>query len=276
LTVPAPAARSRFAAQVALPEPEIDLATAALLIAAEEYPQLVVEPYLRRLDLLAERVRDRLANETAPVLVLQEVSRVLFQEESFRGNAEEYYDPRNSFLNDVLDRHVGIPITLAILYLETGWRLDLPLEGVNVPGHFMVRYAGEAVRLLVDPFQSGLIRFEDEAQKLLDHVYGGSVQLEPEFLRTAGRRDILVRLLSNLKGIYHNQHDDRRALSVIERILLVKPSSPDDVRDRGMALVRLGREREGAAVLREYLDLAPDADDVTRIRLVLEQLGTSP
>jgi regulator of sirC expression with transglutaminase-like and TPR domain len=201
---------------------------------------------------------------------------VLFQEESFRGNAEEYYDPRNSFLNDVLDRHVGIPITLAILYLETGWRLDLPLEGVNFPGHFMVRYAGEAVRLLVDPFQSGLIRFEDEAQNLLDHVYGGSVQLEPEFLRTAGRRDILVRLLSNLKGIYHNQHDDRRALSVIERILLVKPSSPDDVRDRGMALVRLGREREGAAVLREYLDLAPDADDVTRIRLVLEQLGTSP
>ena len=131
MTEPVQAPRARFASVVSQPEPQIDLALAALLIAQEEYPQLQPEPYLQRLDLLAERARDRMANETAPLLMLQELSRVLFEEEHFRGNAENYYDPRNSFLNDVLDRKLGIPITLSIIYLEIGWRLELPLEGVQ-------------------------------------------------------------------------------------------------------------------------------------------------
>src|SRR5690606_3987612 len=117
-----------------------------------------------RLDLLAERVKDRLSEESAPPVVLQEVGRVLFEEEGFRGNAEAYYDPRNSFLNDVLDRRLGIPLTLSIVYLEVSWRLGLPVEGVNFPNHFLVRYRGEALSLLVDPFQRGEIRFEDQAQ----------------------------------------------------------------------------------------------------------------
>ena len=171
MTTPAPAsARERFADAVARPETEIDLAGAALLVAAEEYPQLSPEPYLQRLDVLAERVRDRLANENAPLIVLQELSRVLFEEEHFRGNAGNYYDPRNSFLNDVLDRHLGIPLTLCIVYLEVGWRLGLPLAGVNFPGHFVVRYEGEALRLLADPYQEGAIRFEEDAQGLLDRI----------------------------------------------------------------------------------------------------------
>jgi regulator of sirC expression with transglutaminase-like and TPR domain len=275
LSVPAPTARSRFAAMVARPEPELDLASAALLIAAEEYPQLVLEPYLRRLDLLAERVHDRMSEETAPIVVIQDLSKVLFVEEGFRGNAEDYYDARNSFLNDVLDRHIGIPITLSIIYLEVGWRLGLPLEGVNFPGHFLVRYHGEVLRLLIDPFQSGLVRFEDEAQDLLDHVYGGSVELRPEFLRAASRKDILVRLLSNLKAIYLNAQDDARALNTIERVLLVRPDSPEDVRDRGMTLVRMGREPEAINALREYLRISPEAEDAARIRLLLDQLGSS-
>src|SRR5690606_19213864 len=161
-------ARDRFAAMVLKPEPDLDLAAAALQIAAEEYPQLVAGPYLQRLDLLAERVRDRLDNETAPLVVLQELNRVLFEEERFRGNAEAYYDPRNSFLNDVLDRRVGIPISLSLVYLEVGWRLGLPLSGVGFPGHFLVRYEGEVVRVLLDPFDGGRLRFEDQAQELLD------------------------------------------------------------------------------------------------------------
>jgi regulator of sirC expression with transglutaminase-like and TPR domain len=272
LSVPAPAARSRFAAMVGLPDEAIDLASAALLIAAEEYPQLVIEPYLRRLDLLAERVRDRLSDETAPVVVLQDVSRVLFVEEGFHGNQEDYFDPRNFFLNDVLDRRVGIPITLSIIYLEVGWRLGLQLEGVNFPAHFMVRYCGEALRLLIDPFQTGVVRFEDEAQELLDHAYGGGVELRPEFLRPASRKDILVRLLSNLKSIYLNHQDDVRALNTIERILLIRPESHDDVRDRGMTLVRLGREAEAIPLLREYLQRAPTAADAPSVRLLLDQL----
>jgi len=272
-TAPAPTPRSRFAAVVAQQDEDVDLALAALLIAAEEYPQLLPEPYLARIDMLAERVRDRLDDETAPLVVLQEVSRVLFEEEGFRGNAEAYYDPRNSFLNDVLDRRTGVPLTLSLLYLEVGWRLGLPLHGVNFPGHFLVRYDGEAVQLLVDPFQRGEIRFQDEAQELLDRVYGGTVSLQPSYLRPAGRKDILVRLLSNLKGIYLNTRDDRRALAATERILLVRPDAAEEVRDRGMLLARLGFADDAVQELRDYLARAPAADDADRVRLLIRELG---
>lgn len=268
----ASSARARFAEAVTQSEQDINLALAALLVAQEEYPQLAPEPYLQRLDELAERANDRLANETAPLIVLQEVSRVLFDEEHFRGNATDYYDARNSFLNDVLDRRVGIPLTLSIVYLEVGWRLGLPLEGVNFPGHFLVRYDGVALRLLADPYQEGAIRFEDEAQSLLDQVAGGSLALQPAHLKTAGRRDILVRLLANLKGVYLNQRDDPRALAAIERILIMRPDSADDVRDHALALTRLGREQEAEPELLEYLRLAPDAPDRVRIELLLNHI----
>lgn len=270
-----PTARSRFAELVTGDDADFDLARAALLIAAEEYPQLVPEPYLRRLDLLAERVRDRLGDEVAPPLMLQEIGYVLFEEEGFRGNAEAYYDPRNSYLNDVLDRRVGIPITLSIVYLEVGWRLGLPLEGVNFPGHFLIRYPGEAVPLLVDPFQLGEIRFEDQAQELLDRVYGGSVQLRPDYLRAADRKDILFRLLSNLKGIHQNARDDARTLAAVERLLLIRPDAAEELRDRGMLLARAGRNDEAIADLERYLESAPRAPDAARVRMLLAELEKS-
>jgi regulator of sirC expression with transglutaminase-like and TPR domain len=272
VNAPAQTARSRFAEIVARSEQELDLAEAALLIAGEHYPQLPTAPYLRRLDLLAERVRDRLANETAPLLVLQELGRILFEEEGFRGNSEAYYDPRNSFLNDVLDRKLGIPITLSILYLEVGWRLGLPLRGINFPGHFMVRYEGQAVPVLIDPFQRGKLMFEDQAQELLDRVYGGMVKLESEFLSVADKKDILARVLSNLKSIYLNARDDARALAAIERLILVRPSALAEVRDRGMLLARTGRSDEALADLERYLDFAPEAPDARRIRVLIDEL----
>jgi regulator of sirC expression with transglutaminase-like and TPR domain len=273
VTLPAPTARSRFAHLVNSPEETLDLALGALLVAAEEYPQLSPELYLRRLDELAERTRDRLSDETAAPIVLQELSRVLFVEEGFRGNAESYYDPRNSFLNDVLDRRLGIPATLSIIFLEVGWRLRLPLEGVNFPGHFLIRYNGEAMPLLLDPFQRGEIRFLDQAQELLDRVYGGEVTLRPEYLKPASRKDILVRLLQNLKGIYLNARDDARALAAIERIIMIRPNAFDEVRDRGMLLARVGRVEEAIVDLQRYLSSMPDATDATRVRLLLDELG---
>ncbi len=263
--------RRRFASLVAA-DGDIDLARAALLIAEEEYPQLTAEPYLHRLDLFAEMVKDRLANETAAPVLLSEISKVLFEEEGFKGNAEAYYDPRNSFLNDVLDRHLGIPITLSIIYMEVGWRLNVPLGGVNFPGHFLVRYEGEALRLLVDPFQAGQVRFEDEAQELLDRVYGGTVKLQETYLRPASKRDILTRLLSNLKTIYLNTRDDERALAAVERILLIRPDSPEEVRDHGMILARRGLVDEAIAELEHYLDVLPGAPDATRVRMLIEEL----
>jgi regulator of sirC expression with transglutaminase-like and TPR domain len=194
-------------------------------------------------------------------------------EEGFRGNAESYYDPRNSFLNDVLDRRLGIPATLSIIFLEVGWRLRLPLEGVNFPGHFLIRYNGEAMPLLLDPFQRGEIRFLDQAQELLDRVYGGEVTLRPEYLKPASRKDILVRLLQNLKGIYLNARDDARALAAIERIIMIRPNAFDEVRDRGMLLARVGRVEEAIVDLQRYLSSMPDATDATRVRLLLDELG---
>jgi len=250
----------------------MELGLGALLIAAEEYPQLMPEPYLRRLDIMAERVRDRLGDESAGPVALQEISYVLFEEEGLRGNTGAYYDPRNSFLNDVMDRRLGIPATLSIVFLEVGWRLGLPISGVNFPGHFLVRYDGEAVKLLVDPFQAGEIRFEDEAQELLDRVYGGQVRLQQSFLRPVSRKDILVRLLANLKSIYQNARDDAKALTAVERILLIRPEAPDEVRDRGFLLARVGRGAEAAADLRRYLDAVPHAADAERVRMMLRDL----
>ncbi|MGH7575387.1 MAG: SirB1 family protein [Longimicrobiales bacterium] len=275
MTVPAPTPRSQLAALLDCPTGELDLARAALLIAAEEYPQLVPELYLRRLDILAERVKDRLADETAELVVLDELSRVLFQEEGFRGNVEAFFEPRNSFLNDVLDRRLGIPLTLSIVFLEVGWRLGLPLEGVNFPGHFLVRYQGVGMRLLVDPYQRGEIRFEDQAPELLDRVYGGNVALKPDYLRAASRRDILVRLLSNLKGIYMNTRDEARALAAVERILLIRPTAIEEIRDRGMLLARAGRVDEALLDLERYLGEAPGAPDAEGVKTLIAELGKS-
>jgi regulator of sirC expression with transglutaminase-like and TPR domain len=145
---------------------------------------------------------------------------------------------------------------------------------VNFPGHFLVRFRGEAMPLLVDPFQNGEIRFEDQTQELLDRLYrGGSVPLRTEYLRVATRRDILARLLFNLKGIYLNARDDARALSVIDRLLLVRPDAADEIRDRGMLLARIGRNQEAIVDLERYLSSAPDAQDAVRVRLLLAELG---
>ena len=273
MSAPAHSARARFSAAVSGPDERIDLGAAALLIAAQEYPQLALEPYLRRLDVLAERVNDRLSNETAPPVVLGELTRVLFSEEGLRGNEAAYYDPRNSFLNDVLDRKLGIPISLGVVVLEVGRRLGLPLEGLGFPGHFLVRYRGEAVSLLIDPFDGGRIRFEDQAQELLDRVYGGIVRIKPEFMRPIGRRDILERMLRNLKGIYLNAKEDHRALGIIDLLLALKPEARQEVRDRGIMLARIGRYDEAIEQLELYLDFAPGATDATRVRQYILRLS---
>jgi regulator of sirC expression with transglutaminase-like and TPR domain len=202
----------------------------------------------------------------------------LFEREGLRGNKKSLHDPRNSFINDVLDRRLGNPITLGIILLEVGWRLDLPLEGVSFPGHFLVRYRGVAEHLLIDPFDEGRIRFENEAQEVLDQEYGGMVRMQPAFLRAASKLDTIRRLLVSLKGLYLNVKDHARALSVVERLLLVQPASPGERRDRGLLLLKLGRDAEAKEQLRRYLQFAPGAADAKRIRSLVRRLegGLSP
>ena len=272
MSVPQRSLRYLLVEELSRSEAKLDLGRASLLIAAEEYPQLSVDLYLARLDQVAEEVKDRLANETAPLVVLNDLLKTLFERRKYAGNRKAYYDPRNSFLNDVLDRGVGIPLTLGIVLLEIGWRLDLPLEGVNFPGHFLVRYAGTEVDLLIDPFDSGRVRFEDEAQQFLDQAYGGAVAMRDDFLRPASKRDMLTRLLTNLKGIYTKIGDDRRALGVVERLLMISPTSPTESRARGILLARLGRHEDAARQLEAYLRVSPSADDRGHVQEIVREL----
>ncbi|MGY8799085.1 MAG: SirB1 family protein [Longimicrobiales bacterium] len=272
MATPTLATRQLLAKELSRTEPEMDLARAFLLVAKEEYPQLSVELYLARLDQLAEEVKDRLADETAPLIVLSEVVDTLYRRRKFNGNREAYYDPRNSFLNDVLDRGTGIPLTLGVVLLEVGWRLGLPLEGVSFPGHFLIRFNGEAMDLLLDPFDGGKARFEDEAQELLDRVYGGMVRLQDAFMKTADRRNMIVRLLTNLKGVYVNVGDNKRALAAVERILMVTPTAPAENRTRGVLLARLGRRDEAAEQLERYLRVSPSAADSKTVSAMLKDL----
>jgi regulator of sirC expression with transglutaminase-like and TPR domain len=272
MDVPMGSTRARLGEALRRPDRDFELGRAALYVAQEEYPQLPVERYTLRLDSLAEAVKDRLDDETAPPVVLRELVHTLFEREGLRGNKESYHDPRNSFINDVLDRRLGIPLTLGIILLEVGWRLDLPLEGVNFPGHFLVRYRGVAEHLLIDPFDGGRIRFETQAQEVLDQQYGGVVRMQPAFLRAASKLDMIRRLLVNLKGLYVNVKDDERALSVVERLMLVHPAPPGERRDRGILLLRLGREREAKEQLRRYLDGAPGAVDAKRVARLVRRL----
>ena len=256
----------------------MNLARAALLVAQEEYPQLPVDLYLARIDQIAEEVKDRLDCENAPLVVLNEVIETLYVRRALKGNRDSYYDPRNSFLNDVLDRGLGIPLTLGMVLLEVGWRLGLPLEGVNFPGHFLVRFRGDEIDLLIDPFEAGKIRFEDQAQELLDRVYGGVVRLQDDFLQTAAKREMLVRLLTSLKSVYVKVGDHTRALAAVERILMITPTAPMESRSRGVLLARMGRHEEAAEQLEAYLRVSPAASDARRVRDMLRDLraGRSP
>ena len=274
MTAPAGSTRHEFAREVDRPEEEMNLARAALLVAREEYLQLPIDRYLVRFEMLAEEACDRLGAERAPPVVLAEAIRHLFVVRKLRGNRKHYHDPRNSFLNDVLDRGTGIPLTLAIVLLEVGWRLKLSVEGVNFPGHFLVRYRGEAVEFLIDPFHGGMIRSRQEVEQILarQHGEGASVQLEDRYLKTASKRDMIARLLLNLKGIYHRAGDDARALAAVERILVVRPTAPAQIRDRGYLLARLGRPDEAVAQLETYLTFAPSAGDAGRVEALVREL----
>ena len=256
--------REDFAALAAAGE-RTDLARAALAIARIAYPDLDPAPYLRQLDGLAAAVRPRLHPGGSPEAAAAELAGYLFGECGFRGNQEEYYDPRNSYLNDVLERRTGIPITLAVVMIETGARLGLGLEGVGFPGHFLVRVAGSP--LLLDPFFGGRPIGERELLARYRTFLGSDAPaLPPEALATADTPGILTRMLRNLLHVYLDQKDHAHALAAAELLLVLVPDSADELRVRGLLYEHL--ECFGAALgdFRRYLELAPEAPDAELIR----------
>jgi regulator of sirC expression with transglutaminase-like and TPR domain len=266
-------ARRRFEELVARPEGAIDLAHAALLVAAEERPGTDVDGYRARLLELGLAARARVA--ASPGDPVGALNRFVFEESNFRGNEENYYDARNSLLSCVIDERRGIPITLSVVYMELGRRAGLEVEGVGLPGHFVVRVranvGGADVTALVDPFNRRVVG-EDDCQQLLDSLYGGQVALAEEHLRASVPREILARTLRNLKAVYAQGRRYRRALSVVERILLVEPEAHAERRDRGALLGQLGRYNEAAAEMAAYLEAEPAAPDAPLVREQLKKL----
>jgi regulator of sirC expression with transglutaminase-like and TPR domain len=218
-------ARQALAALVAGDDDRaIDLPRAALLIAREEYPGLDTQAYVDQLEQLGQAFQARIATESAPERQIAALNALLFGEEGFRGNAASYYDPRNSYLNEVLDRRLGIPITLALVYIEVGRRAGLPLSGVGFPAHFLVAYEADP-RLLIDPFNCGRMLRVADCEQLLRDTFGSSRRLEPHYLTASPPRQILVRLISNLKVAYQRSGDLRRAVRASEQLLTVQPSA---------------------------------------------------
>jgi regulator of sirC expression with transglutaminase-like and TPR domain len=254
----------------AQPEEDVDLARASLLVACEEYPDLDVESYLGRLDGLASTLRGRLGS--VPVDAVAALNRVLFEEEGFRGNTHEYYDPRNSFLNDVLDRRTGIPITLSTVYMAVGRRAGIDVRGVGLPGHFVVRVSTPAGQALVDPFHGWAVLTEEDCQERLDRIYGGRVRVAPEMLTPCPPRAILSRTVRNLKGIYAKAGDLTRALRTAELLVLLEPDSAEEVRDRGLILAGLECYALAARDLQAYVAAAPGAPEAGPLRAQIAEL----
>jgi regulator of sirC expression with transglutaminase-like and TPR domain len=260
-----------FAAIVSQPDEQIDLARAALLYAMDEYPSLRVERYLRRLDFMAESVAKRVKSDAEPTEVLHRLNEYLFDEEGFRGNRENYQDPRNSYLNEVLDRKLGIPITLSVVYVELAKRLSLPVFGVGMPGHFLVKYEGAETELYVDPFNDGMLMTEHDCVERLRDVFP-EAQFHPEYLVKSTNQQILTRMLHNLKNAYVLQKDWTRALRVVEKVLILNPTSPHDIRDLGALWMRLKNYERAIECFDAYLRLAPRNPDTLDVRSALEQL----
>jgi regulator of sirC expression with transglutaminase-like and TPR domain len=257
--------RERFAAVARSPDARIDLAECALLVAAEEYPDLDLERYLERLDSLADAVASRIGSARSDDERVAILNRYLFVEHGFAGNQERYDDPCNSFLNDVLDRGRGIPITLAIVYIEVARRLSLPVEGVGFPGHFLAKYAG-ATRIIIDPF-FGRVLTEPQCASRMRAVLGPESEWEPRvYQRAATPREILVRLLTNLKQLYAREHDYGRTLAASERILLLTPDVPLELRDRGLLYEQLDCFAAASADFERFLELAPDDVSASAVR----------
>ena len=255
-----------FSQAVKCQDNEIDLGRAALVIAQMEYPDLDVEPYLKRMDRLATVIKDLVGDEESVFRLLACINVVLFKQEGFQGNRSNYYDPKNSFLNDLIDRKMGIPITLSVLYQEVARRAGLTLHGVAFPGHFLLKHIDHEEEIIIDPFNGGEVRSDAELQSLLDEIYPGKAVLKFEFLSPVSKRQILKRMLINLRGIYLHQGDFLRGLSVEERLVILEPNPVREYRDRGLLHLRLENFPQALEDLETYLRLASDANDADEIR----------
>ncbi len=247
----------------------MDLAEAALLIAEDAYPGLDLDAYRQRLEDLAEPLRADW-QEYAPLEeFVAKLNGHLFGEMGFRGNREAYYDPRNSYLNEVLDRKLGLPITLSVVYMEVARRLGLTVVGIGLPGHFIVSAERDGNSLLLDPFNGGEILGLEDCERLVEDAYGDSVPFSEALLAPVRKRQILTRMLTNLKRTYLMTGEVEAAWPVLEKLVCLNPESAVERRDRGLVAYRLNNFAQARRDLRDYLERRPDAPDRVAVQASL-------
>ena len=285
------AALLRFTEYADLPDARLDLTQGALLMADIAYSDLNAAHYQRRLDALATVVREALgatgAGLSRPRLlrqramatrVLETMRETLAEREGLTGNTDDYYDPRNTFLHETLDRGVGLPITLSVIYLEVARRLGIPLRGIGLPSHFMVKWPltrEEGGDLYLDAFHGGqLLDARECRRRVLDLIdaTGAPPYFDPRWTVPLGSRAILTRMLNNLKAIYLHRGESRLALEVVERLILLRPDLPEELRDRGLLRLALGEPLFAAADIAAYAERAPAAPEVGRLRRRVAEL----
>ncbi len=262
----------RFARVVNQTESAINLGEAALLIAEDAHPGLDIEAYLRKLDEIAEPVRERVREESPLLEVVQILNGHLFGEVGFRGNTEDYYDPRNSYLSEVLDRKLGIPITLSVVYMEAARRIGLTAVGIGLPGHFIVEARRDGAAALLDPFHGGALLTLEDCERLVQDAYGDSVTFCEDQLAPVRKRQILTRMLNNLKKNYLTSDEALRAWPVVEKMVFLDPENAVDRRDRGLLAHRLNQFGLARSDLRFYLERRPDAPDRVAIQASLSAI----
>ena len=254
-----------FRRAVSGPDDRVDLACAVLEIARDDYPDLDVAGYLRRIDQIAVHVMERLGSEKTVYHRIAALNSVMFEEHGFHGNRRNYYDPKNSFLNEVIERKMGIPISLSVLYMEVAQRTGLPLYGVSFPGHFLVKYSDDRERIVIDPFNAGEVKSRESLGQLLESLYGGKVTLVDDFLEPVTKKQIIRRMLNNLKMIYLQEKDFLKILAVLQRLVVLDPSSAEDIRDRGSVYLKLECFQYALADFESYLGLVPNAKDADAV-----------
>ncbi|CAN1213140.1 tetratricopeptide repeat protein [Tumidithrix helvetica PCC 7403] len=269
-------ARQKFWQVSRVPESDMTnehLLEGALAIAWEEYPRIDLAFYRTEIDRMAEHLRPRIEYLTYPLKIIGEINQYLFAEQKFRGNETDYYAPCNSFITDVIEHRSGIPITLSIVYMAIGDRIDFPFVGVSLPGHFIIRPQREDVEIFVDPFHQGEILFKHDCAHRLTQVYGEKMTLRPEYLEPVGTRKILERMLTNLKHIYLRRGQAEKALAAIEKLLMLYPDNPMQQRDHGLLCYQLERFTEARLDLENYLERIPYAEDAGLIAKLIEEMN---
>ena len=256
--------RDRFARTIARPEEDLDLGLAALLVAGEEYPGLDVGEHLGTLDAFAGEILERAEGGAAATELARLVSRYLFEEQGFQGNANDYYNPDNSYFNRVLDTHSGIPITLSLLYLEVARRVGLRCSGVGMPGHFLVGLEGGEVCL--DPFHGGTVLDASDCRRLAEGLFGPRMAWRDSYLEPCTKYEFLFRMLNNLKVVYEHSGEAEKGAGVIERMIMVNPQASALYKDLAEMQYQLQQYRAALRSLEAYLRASPGAPDASQVK----------